>query len=51
MRFFPAEDVDAALDFPSLIEALSQAMSGGFVAPRPITMKSSARAKHRRRSC
>jgi ornithine cyclodeaminase/alanine dehydrogenase-like protein (mu-crystallin family) len=34
MRFFPAEDVDAALDFPSLIEALSQAMSGGFVAPR-----------------
>jgi ornithine cyclodeaminase/alanine dehydrogenase-like protein (mu-crystallin family) len=34
MRFFPAEDVDAALDFPSLIESLSQAMRGGSVAPR-----------------
>ena len=33
MRVFSAEDVDAALDFPSLIDALGEAMRGGFVAP------------------
>ena len=33
MRVFSAEDIDAALDFPSLIEALGEAMRGGFVAP------------------
>jgi ornithine cyclodeaminase/alanine dehydrogenase-like protein (mu-crystallin family) len=34
MRVFSAEDIDAALDFPSLIDALSEAMRGGFIAPR-----------------
>jgi ornithine cyclodeaminase/alanine dehydrogenase-like protein (mu-crystallin family) len=33
MRVFSAEDIDAALDFPSLVDALSEAMRGGFVAP------------------
>ncbi len=33
MRVFSAEDIDAALDFPALVEALSEAMRGGFVAP------------------
>ncbi len=33
MRVFSAEDIDAALDFPSLIDALDEAMRGGFVAP------------------
>jgi ornithine cyclodeaminase/alanine dehydrogenase-like protein (mu-crystallin family) len=33
MRVFSAEDIDAALDFPSLVEALGEAMRGGFVAP------------------
>ena len=33
MRVFSADDVDAALDFPTLIEELAQAMRGGFVAP------------------
>ena len=35
VRIFSAEDVDAALDFPALIDALAEAMRGGFVAPRP----------------
>lgn len=30
---FSAEDVDAALDFPTLIDELAAAMRGGFVAP------------------
>ena len=34
MRVFSAEDIDRALDFPSLIEALGEAMRGGFIAPR-----------------
>ena len=34
MRVFSAEDVDEALDFPSLIDELAQAMRGGFIAPR-----------------
>jgi ornithine cyclodeaminase/alanine dehydrogenase-like protein (mu-crystallin family) len=33
VRVFSAQDIDAALDFPSLIEALSEAMRGGFLAP------------------
>ncbi len=33
MRVFSAEDIDAALDFPSCVEALSEAMRGGFIAP------------------
>jgi ornithine cyclodeaminase len=33
MRVFSAEDVDKALDFPALIDALRAAMRGGFVAP------------------
>ena len=33
MRVFSADDVDAAMDFPALIDALAEAMRGGFVAP------------------
>ena len=33
MRVFSADDVDAALDFPALIDELAEAMRGGFVAP------------------
>lgn len=33
MRVFSAEDIDATLDFPSLVDALSEAIRGGFVAP------------------
>jgi ornithine cyclodeaminase/alanine dehydrogenase-like protein (mu-crystallin family) len=33
MRVFSADDVDAALDFPTLIDELAQAMRGGFVSP------------------
>ncbi len=33
MRFFSAGDIDAALDFPGLVEALGEAMRGGFIAP------------------
>ena len=33
MRFFSADDIDRTLDFPALIDELSQAMRGGFVAP------------------
>ncbi len=33
MRAFSADDVDAALDFPALIEELAEAMRGGFLAP------------------
>ena len=33
MRIFSAEDIESALDFPSLIEALRVAMRGGFIAP------------------
>ena len=33
MRVFSAEDIDRALDFPSLVEALNVAMRGGFIAP------------------
>ncbi len=33
MRVFSADDVDAGLDFPSLIDELAEAMRGGFVAP------------------
>jgi ornithine cyclodeaminase/alanine dehydrogenase-like protein (mu-crystallin family) len=33
MRIVSAADIDAALDFPSLVEALSEAMRGGFIAP------------------
>src|SRR5271166_4423187 len=34
MRVFSDEDIDRALDFPSLVEALSVAMRGGFIAPQ-----------------
>ena len=33
MRFFSAADIDAALDFPSLVDALGDAFRGGFVRP------------------
>src|SRR5271157_3344633 len=33
MRVFSADDIDAALDFPALVESLAAAMRGGFVAP------------------
>jgi ornithine cyclodeaminase/alanine dehydrogenase-like protein (mu-crystallin family) len=33
MRVFSADDVDAALDFPALIDELAEAMQGGFIAP------------------
>ena len=33
MRVFSAEDIDRSLDFPSLVDALSEAMRGGFIAP------------------
>ncbi len=33
MRFVAAEAIDAALDFPSLIDALDAAFRGGFIAP------------------
>jgi ornithine cyclodeaminase/alanine dehydrogenase-like protein (mu-crystallin family) len=33
MRVFSAEDIDGALDFRSLVDALSEAMRGGFIAP------------------
>ncbi|HEY1942154.1 MAG TPA: ornithine cyclodeaminase family protein [Roseiarcus sp.] len=34
MRHFTAADVDAALDFPSLIDTLAEAFRGGFHAPQ-----------------
>jgi len=34
MRHFTAAEVDAALDFPSLIDALSESFRGGFHAPQ-----------------
>jgi ornithine cyclodeaminase/alanine dehydrogenase-like protein (mu-crystallin family) len=34
MRHFSAADIDAALDFPSLIDALSESFRGGFAAPQ-----------------
>ena len=34
MRFLSAADVDSALDFPALIEALDAAFRGGLTAPR-----------------
>ena len=33
-RFFSASDIDAALDFPSLVDALAEAFRGGFLAPQ-----------------
>ena len=33
MRVFSAADLDAILDYPSLIDALAEAFRGGFVAP------------------
>ncbi len=33
MRIFSAADIDSALDFPSLVEALARAMRGGLIAP------------------
>ena len=33
MRHISASEIDAALDFPALVEALRQAFRGGFVAP------------------
>jgi len=34
MRVFSAGDIDRALDFPTLVDAVSDAMRGGFVAPQ-----------------
>ena len=50
MRHFAAAEIDAALDFPSLIDALAEAIRGGFMRPSAITMRSSGRAKRRRRT-
>ena len=33
MRFVSAEEIDAALDFPALIDALEQAFLGAYAAP------------------
>jgi ornithine cyclodeaminase len=33
MRYFAAADIDAALTFPALVDALAEAFRGGFVAP------------------
>jgi ornithine cyclodeaminase len=34
LRFYSASDIDAALDFPSLVEALAEAFRGGLTAPQ-----------------
>jgi ornithine cyclodeaminase/alanine dehydrogenase-like protein (mu-crystallin family) len=34
MRLVSADEIDAALDFPALVEALDEAFRGGFAAPR-----------------
>ena len=34
MRWVSAAEIDEALDFPALIDALAQAFAGGFVAPK-----------------
>jgi ornithine cyclodeaminase len=48
MRHFAAAEIDAALDFPSLVDALAQAFRGGFHAPErhhhPIERPSGATA-------
>ena len=36
MRLISAEEIDEALDFPSLIDALALAFQGGFVAPARV---------------
>lgn len=33
MQVFSADDIDRTLDFPALIDALAEAMRGGFIAP------------------
>ena len=45
MRHFAAAEIDAALDFPSLIDALARAFRGGFHAPERHHHASNARAK------
>ena len=37
MRYFTAAEVDAALDFASLVDALADAFKGDFFAPNAIT--------------
>jgi len=34
MRHFTAAEIDAALDFPSLVDALAESFRGGFIAPQ-----------------
>ncbi len=50
MRVFSAEDIDRTLDFPALIDALAEAMRGGFYAPHrhhhPIERAGEAQATH-----
>jgi ornithine cyclodeaminase/alanine dehydrogenase-like protein (mu-crystallin family) len=36
VRVFSAADVDAALDFPALIDGIGEAMRGGFIAPQRL---------------
>ncbi len=33
MRVFSAGEIDAALDFPALVDELAEALRGGFIAP------------------
>ena len=51
MRHFSAADIDAALDFPSLIDALAEAFRGGFHAPQRHHHESSAPASRPRPRC
>jgi ornithine cyclodeaminase/alanine dehydrogenase-like protein (mu-crystallin family) len=50
MRLVSADELDAALDFPALIDALARAFVGGFVAPKrhhhAIARGSAATATH-----
>ena len=50
MRVFSADDLDASLDFPALIDELAEAMRGGFVAPHrhhhPIERAGEPQATH-----
>src|SRR5208283_4773519 len=50
MRVFSAEDIDGTLDFPALIDELSEAMRDGFIAPHrhnhPVERAGERQATH-----
>src|SRR5208283_1160637 len=50
MRVFSAEDIDGTLDFPALIDELSEAMRAGFIAPHrhnhPVERAGERQATH-----